>query len=70
MRARRLIIATGYKRPSIDFLPKDLFPTDEDRSYAPPSLYLQNFATEDWSILLTNASYQGASLVQVRGCSG
>ncbi|BGP05362.1 Baeyer-Villiger monooxygenase [Rhodotorula toruloides] len=53
-----LIIATGYKRPSIDFLPKDLFPTDEDRSYAPPSLYLQNFSTEDWSILLTNASYQ------------
>ncbi|GAA5990643.1 hypothetical protein JCM10908_003167 [Rhodotorula pacifica] len=55
-----IIIATGYKRPSIDFLPKDLFPKDKDRDYSPPSLYLQNFATEDWSILMTNASYQDA----------
>ncbi|GAA5948458.1 hypothetical protein JCM3775_007606 [Rhodotorula graminis] len=53
-----LIIATGYKRPSLDFLPQDLFPTETDRDYHPPSLYLQNFAVEDWSVLLTNASYQ------------
>lgn len=53
-----IIIATGYKRPSIDFLPKDLFPKDKDRDYHPPSLYLQNFSTEDWSVLMTNASYQ------------
>lgn len=56
-----LIIATGYKRPSIDFLPDDLFPSERDRDYHPPSLYLQNFAVEDWSVLMTNASYQGAS---------
>ncbi|GAA5998116.1 flavin-containing monooxygenase [Rhodotorula paludigena] len=53
-----IIVATGYRRPSIDFLPSDLFPTEKDRDYHPPSLYLQNFATEDWSILMTNASYQ------------
>ncbi|TNY23363.1 hypothetical protein DMC30DRAFT_389757 [Rhodotorula diobovata] len=53
-----LIIATGYKRPSIDFLPDDLFPSERDRDYHPPSLYLQNFAVEDWSVLMTNASYQ------------
>jgi dimethylaniline monooxygenase (N-oxide forming) len=55
-----IIIATGYKRPSIDFLPKDLFPKDKDHDYSPPSLYLQNFSVEDWSILMTNASYQDA----------
>lgn len=55
-----IIIATGYKRPSIDFLPNDLFPKDKDHDYSPPSLYLQNFSVEDWSILMTNASYQDA----------
>ncbi|GAA5867705.1 hypothetical protein JCM3774_003384 [Rhodotorula dairenensis] len=55
-----IIIATGYKRPTIEFLPKDLFPKDKDHDYSPPSLYLQNFSVEDWSILMTNASYQDA----------
>ncbi|GAA5871132.1 hypothetical protein JCM16303_001701 [Sporobolomyces ruberrimus] len=52
-----IIIATGYKRPDLDFLPQDLFPSDQDRDYHRPSLYLQNFAVEDWSVLCTNASY-------------
>ncbi|GAA5925067.1 flavin-containing monooxygenase [Sporobolomyces koalae] len=52
-----IIIATGYKRPALDFLPKDLFPTDDDRCYERPSLYLQNFSVSDWSVLCTNASY-------------
>ncbi|KAH8111650.1 FAD/NAD-binding domain-containing protein [Phellopilus nigrolimitatus] len=51
-----VIFATGFKRPSIDFLPKDLFPSNYER----PDLYLQNFSTEDWSVLLTNASYKNA----------
>ncbi|CEQ39049.1 SPOSA6832_00560 [Sporobolomyces salmonicolor] len=49
---------TGYVRPTVDYLPKDLFPSDEDRDYHRPSLYLQNFTVEDCSVLLTNASYQ------------
>ncbi|GAA6035060.1 hypothetical protein JCM8097_002166 [Rhodosporidiobolus ruineniae] len=57
-RADVLIIATGYKRPSVDFLPDDLFPTEKDRDYHRPSLYLQNFSVEDWSVLMTNAAYQ------------
>ncbi|GAA5982633.1 hypothetical protein JCM5350_002128 [Sporobolomyces pararoseus] len=52
-----IIIATGYKRPDLDFLPEDLFPSDKDRDYHRPSLYLQNFTVEDWSVLCTNASY-------------
>ncbi|KAF9530110.1 hypothetical protein CPB83DRAFT_789134 [Crepidotus variabilis] len=51
-----VVLATGYKRPSLDFLPKDLFPEGYER----PDLYLQNFSTEDWSILMTNSSYVNA----------
>ncbi|KAK4702535.1 hypothetical protein P7C70_g3687, partial [Phenoliferia sp. Uapishka_3] len=56
-----IVMATGFERPSVDMLPKDLFPHESDgRSYSRPNLYLQNFSTEDWSILLTNASYMDA----------
>lgn len=51
-----VVLATGFEKPTIDFLPGDLFPT----GYARPDLYLQNFSTEDWSILLTNSAYQNA----------
>ncbi|TFK56995.1 FAD/NAD(P)-binding domain-containing protein [Heliocybe sulcata] len=51
-----VVLATGFERPTIDFLPDDLFPEDYQR----PDLYLQNFPTEDWSILLTNSAYQNA----------
>ncbi|KAH9475341.1 putative monooxygenase y4iD [Psilocybe cubensis] len=51
-----IILATGYKKPSIDFLPQDLFPD----GYQRPDLYLQNFSTEDWSILMTNSAYMNA----------
>ncbi|GAA5880809.1 hypothetical protein JCM1840_003289 [Sporobolomyces johnsonii] len=57
-RADVIILSTGYDRPTVDFLPDDLFPSDEDRDYHRPSLYLQNFTVEDWSVLLTNASYE------------
>ncbi|KIJ62461.1 hypothetical protein HYDPIDRAFT_176544 [Hydnomerulius pinastri MD-312] len=51
-----VVLATGYERPSIDFLPDELFPEGYDR----PNLYLQNFCTEDWSVLMTNSSYKNA----------
>ncbi|KAF4622539.1 hypothetical protein D9613_009188 [Agrocybe pediades] len=51
-----IVLATGFKQPSIDFLPKDLFPD----GYQRPNLYLQNFSTEDWSILMTNSAYMNA----------
>lgn len=49
-----VVIATGFAQPPVDFLPKDLFPEGYER----PNLYLQNFSTEDWSIVLTNAAYK------------
>jgi len=51
-----IVLATGFEQPTIDFLPEDLFP----EGYARPDLYLQNFSTEDWSILMTNSSYVNA----------
>lgn len=51
-----VVLATGFEPPSVDFLPQDLFPKD----YARPDLYLQNFSTEDWSVLMTNSSYLNA----------
>ncbi|KAI0065151.1 FAD/NAD-P-binding domain-containing protein [Artomyces pyxidatus] len=51
-----VVLATGFHKPEIDFLPKDLFPEGYDR----PNLYLQNFSVEDWSVLMTNSAYQNA----------
>ncbi|KAJ7074049.1 FAD/NAD(P)-binding domain-containing protein [Mycena amicta] len=51
-----IVLATGYEKPSIDFLPDELFPEGYER----PDLYLQNFSTEDWSVLMTNSSYMSA----------
>lgn len=51
-----VVIATGFVQPPVDFLPKELFPEGYER----PNLYLQNFSTEDWSVVLTNAAYKNA----------
>ncbi|KAF7290443.1 hypothetical protein HMN09_01302600 [Mycena chlorophos] len=51
-----VVLATGYEKPSIDFLPDELFPEGYER----PDLYLQNFSTEDWSVLMTNSAYMSA----------
>ncbi|CAD6913910.1 unnamed protein product [Tilletia controversa] len=51
-----IVVATGFNRPTLDFLPKDLFPED----YTPPSCYLQVFPVQDPSVLLTNATYKNA----------
>ncbi|KAJ7024288.1 FAD/NAD(P)-binding domain-containing protein [Mycena alexandri] len=48
-----VVLATGFEKPTISFLDDSLFPEDYQR----PDLYLQNFSTEDWSVLLTNSSY-------------
>ena len=74
IKADVVVLATGFERPGIDFLPEDLFPERYEviymlnveklrmtyRSSKRPNLYLQNFSTEDWSVLLTNAAYQNA----------
>jgi len=54
-----IVEATGYKRPSLAFLPtQQLFrgPKGADQ-YAPPNLFLQHFVANNWSCLMTNAGY-------------
>lgn len=51
-----VVLATGYEKPEVDFLEDWLFPEGYDR----PNLYLQNFSTEDWSVLMTNSAYVNA----------
>ncbi|KAI0078015.1 FAD/NAD(P)-binding domain-containing protein [Panus rudis PR-1116 ss-1] len=51
-----IVLATGYEKPNVDFIEADLFPEGYER----PNLYLQNFSTEDWSVLMTNSAYQNA----------
>lgn len=51
-----IVVATGFEIPTLDFLPKDLFPED----YVRPNLYLQNFSIKDVSVCCTNASFVGA----------
>ena len=48
-----IVLASGYHRPSMDFLPKDLFPD----GYSSPNMYLQCFPVHDPSIVCTNATY-------------
>lgn len=71
-----VVMATGFHKPDISFLPDDLFPKGYDvriildvskNIYScglmivqRPNLYLQNFPTEDWSILMTNSAYMNA----------
>ncbi|WFD01261.1 hypothetical protein MYAM1_004023 [Malassezia yamatoensis] len=51
-----IVLACGFERPSMDFLPKDLFPD----GYSPPNMYLQVFPVEDWSICCTNSTFHNA----------
>jgi len=60
VKADVIVLATGYKRPSVDFLPEDLFPEGDSGNYHRPNLYLQNFCVTDWSVLLTNSAYMDA----------
>jgi hypothetical protein len=51
-----IIMATGFKRPSLNFLPDDCF---ED-PYGPPSWYLQVFPPKYTSICANNSTYINA----------
>ena len=51
-----IIMATGYGRPSLDFLPPDCF----EEPYMPPNWYLQTFPPEHRSICANNCTYVNA----------
>ncbi|KAI0141822.1 monooxygenase [Xylariaceae sp. FL1272] len=57
MDADLLVMATGYKRPSLEFLPDDgIF----DEPYGPPNWYLQTFPPRHPSICAINCTYVSA----------
>ncbi|PYH79233.1 flavin-binding monooxygenase [Aspergillus uvarum CBS 121591] len=51
-----VIMATGFKRPSLSFLPDDAF----EEPYSPPSWYLQTFPPKYPSICANNSTYVNA----------
>ncbi|KAH8819055.1 hypothetical protein F5884DRAFT_759318 [Xylogone sp. PMI_703] len=51
-----VILATGYKRPSLSFLPHDVF----IEPYSPPNWYLQCFPPNHPSLLGLNCTYTNA----------
>ncbi|KAK4959160.1 hypothetical protein LTR10_003959 [Elasticomyces elasticus] len=54
--ADMVILATGYTRPSLAFLPEDCF----EEYYSPPNWYLQVFPTKHPEICAINATYVNA----------
>lgn len=48
------ILATGYRRPSLAFLPQ----TKSSSKYQPPNWYLQTFPTENATICATNCTWR------------
>ncbi|KAJ9130564.1 FAD/NAD(P)-binding domain-containing protein [Coniochaeta hoffmannii] len=51
-----VVMATGYKRPELSFLPKDCF----QKPYSPPNWYLQTFPPNHPSISAINCTYMNA----------
>lgn len=51
-----IIIATGYKRPSLDFLPEECF----EEGYQPPRWFIQCFPPAEPSICAINSTYVAA----------
>ncbi|KAI9761829.1 MAG: hypothetical protein M4579_000769 [Chaenotheca gracillima] len=51
-----IIMATGYQRPSLAFLPESVF----NEPYAPPNWYLQTFPPEYMSVCANNCTYVNA----------
>lgn len=51
-----IIMATGYKRPSLNFLPEEVF----QEPYGPPRWYLQVFPPDHPSICANNCTYVNA----------
>ena len=54
--ADMIIMATGFHRPSLDFLPNAVF----ESPYEPPAWYLQVFPPDDPSICANNCTYSNA----------
>lgn len=50
------ILATGYTRPSLSFLPEE----DFEDEYSPPNWYLQVFPPKDLSVCANNCTYVNA----------
>ena len=57
------ILATGYTRPSLSFLPK----LASTGTYRPPNWYLQTFPTENATICATNCTWKDG-IGSVGGC--
>ncbi|KAL2129636.1 hypothetical protein VTI74DRAFT_7517 [Chaetomium olivicolor] len=51
-----VVMATGFARPKLDFLPKSCF----DKPYSPPNWYLQTFPPNHPSISCINCTYMNA----------
>nr|POE85121.1 baeyer-villiger monooxygenase [Quercus suber] len=51
-----VILATGYDRPSLEFLPDDCF----EKDYEPPNWYLQVFPPKHMEICANNCTYVNA----------
>lgn len=51
-----VVMATGFKRPSLSFLPSDCF----KEPYGPPNWYLQTFPTTHPSVSAINCTYVNA----------
>jgi len=51
-----IIMATGYQRPSLDFLPDECF----TEPYMPPNWYLQTFPPQHKTICANNCTYVNA----------
>ncbi|KAI4250873.1 MAG: hypothetical protein LQ352_005199 [Teloschistes flavicans] len=56
VKADMVIMATGYERPSLAFLPDECFQED----YQPPKWYLQVFPPEHMSVCCNNCTYVNA----------
>ena len=51
-----IVFATGFERPDMHFLPKEVFESD----FSPPAWYLQTFPTEHAEICAINSTYVNA----------
>lgn len=56
IKADIIVMATGFERPSLKFLPSDSF----SKPYGPPNWYLQTFPTNHPSVCANNCTYVDA----------
>lgn len=63
-----IVLATGYKRPELNFFDEKEYARLFPKRYERPDLYLQTFATGDWSVTLPNAAYLHAIGGSIHAC--